>query len=338
MKKVFLLFLTVGLIVVIEVFQASGQQQMLAMTPMIEQAQQNYSSAMFAVEYPADQQQQVRQWIAQQTRQLQQSASEAGDAQQQPVAVLEQIADGQGQSVYYFGGLTQVLPELFPISGTLSVDFNDPEESGYYTADRTNPSAQMSYLQSAAIQVRPYWQSADQNCTQTTLWLFSKEESDWLDFKIRLCQQFDDLQLTLLQYQSADVSAPMRWRTLWTAGMSVAIGVLALITVIWQIRRDRSLNASLDRESLTVLLGRAVGVEALVSVLLIPALILLTMMLQGVRWNAYTNFIYTELFHLYGWLTLAMAISGVAGWLMLWRRRRRLKTDDEIGTRGEHHD
>ena len=282
MKKVFLLFLTVGLIVVIEVFQASGQQQMLAMTPMIEQAQQNYSSAMFAVEYPADQQQ-VRQWIAQQTRQLQQSASEAGDAQQQPVAVLEQIADGQGQSVYYFGGLTQVLPE-------------------------------------------------------TTLWLFSKEESDWLDFKIRLCQQFDDLQLTLLQYQSADVSAPIRWRTLWTAGMSVAIGVLALITVIWQIRRDRSLNASLDRESLTVLLGRAMGVEALVSVLLIPALILLTMMLQGVRWNAYTNFIYTELFHLYGWLTLAMAISGVAGWLMLWRRRRRLKTDDEIGTRGEHHD
>ena len=120
--------------------------------------------------------------------------------------------------------------------------------------------------------------------------------------------------------------------------ISVVIGVLALITVIWQIRRDRSLNASLDRESLTVLLGRAVGVEALVSVLLISALILLTMMLQGVRWNAYTNFIYTELFHLYGWLTLAMAISGVAGWLMLWRRRRRLKTDDEIGTRGEHHD
>ena len=95
-------------------------------------------------------------------------------------------------------------------------------------------------------------------------------------------------------------------------GIAAVVTLAALVLTLHEVRRQKKQTPA---ASALNILGRSFGVTVLIAMLEIPVLIILINRLQGVAWNYYTNFLYTDLFHLYGWIAAGFGFCAAAGWL-----------------------
>ena len=212
MKKLFLLGLTLALIVTIEGFQSSAQKQMLAEMPRLKWASAGYASACYEVQFSAGQQARQRERIAELIAVGQESeASEEDRLNARKLAVMEVKPDVESGRSFYYGGMKNPLHDLFPISGTPQISFNQAQQV-YYTANRKDLSApHMTMIQSADVRVEPFYNSVEQSGTSATLWFFAEQPSDWIALIYQLRQEFPDMTF-IKQPIAVDSTFLIRWR------------------------------------------------------------------------------------------------------------------------------
>ncbi|WP_302557385.1 hypothetical protein [Holdemania filiformis] len=316
MKKLFLLGLTLALIATIEGFQSSAQKQMMAEMPRLKWASAGYASACYEVQFTAGQQARQRERIAELIAVGQESeASEEDRLNARKLAVMEVKPDAESGLSFYYGGMKNPLHDLFPVSGTPQISFNQAQPV-YYTADRKDLSApHMTMIQSADVRVEPFYNSVEQSGTSAILWFFAEQPSDWIALIYQLRQEFPDMtfikQPITVDSTVSDTLANQRSGQI--IGIAAGITLAALALTLYEVRRQKKQTPA---ASALNILGRSCGMTGLIAVLEIPVLIILVNRLQGVAWNYYTNFLYTDLFHLYGWIAAGFGLCAAAGWLM----------------------
>ena len=302
MKKLFLLGLTLALIATIEGFQSSAQKQMIAEMPRLKWASAGYASACYEVQFTAGQQARQRERIAELIAVGQESeASEEDRLNARKLAVMEVKPDAESGLSFYYGGMKNPLHDLFPVSGTPQISFNQAQPV-YYTADRKDISApHMTMIQSADVRVEP--------------WFFAEQPSDWIALIYQLRQEFPDMtfikQPIAVDSTVSDTLANQRSGQIF--GIAAGITLAALALTLYEVRRQKKQTPA---ASALNILGRSCGMTGLIAVLEIPVLIILVNRLQGAAWNYYTNFLYTDLFHLYGWIAAGFGLCAAVGWLM----------------------
>lgn len=133
MKKLFLLGLTLALIATIEGFQSSAQKQMMAEMPRLKWASAGYASACYEVQFTAGQQASQRERIAELIAVGQESeASEEDRLNARKLAVMEVKPDAESGLSFYYGGMKNPLHDLFPVSGTPQISFNQAQPGLLY--------------------------------------------------------------------------------------------------------------------------------------------------------------------------------------------------------------
>ena len=172
----------------------------------------------------------------------------------------------------------------------------------------------MTMIQSADVRVEPFYNSVEQTGTTATLWFFAEQPSDWIALIYQLRQEFPDMtfikQPIAVDSTVSDTLANQRSGQLF--GIAAGITLAALALTLHEVRRQKKQTPA---ASALNILGRSCGMTGLIAVLEIPVLIILINRLQGVAWNYYTNFLYTDLFHLYGWIAAGFGFCAAAGWL-----------------------
>lgn len=315
MKKLFLLGLTLVLIATIEIFQSSAQKQMMDQMPRMQWAVSGYAAACYEVKFTEGQQAQQRQRMAELLAVGQENDdSEEDRLNARKLAVMEVKSSADGNSAYYYGGMKNPLHDLFPISGTPEISFNQAQAM-YYTANRKDSAMpQMTMIQSARVQVEPFYNSADQPGTKTTLWFFAEQPSDWIELIYQLRQEFPEMTWIKqpIQIETGISDSLSRQRSLMIGGIAAGVTLATLALTWYEVSRKKKQQPQL---SALDNLGQSCGLTGLIAFLEIPVLIVVVNRLQGVAWNYYTNFFYTDLFHLYGWISAGLVLCALIGWL-----------------------
>ena len=305
MKKLFLLVLTVLCIFTVESFQSSAQNQMMMNTPDFKTAMKGNSSAFYEVIFEEGHEKETREMIytmiskgnrAEDPNELKAKAMRIG--------VLE--VDKETPNVFYYAGMIPPVHNLFPISGIPEIEFNDKEETGYYSGIRhDDQAAYFSMIENGDIRLLP-WNRVEPDTEETVLYFFAQSPSEWLDLVYDLSQQFPDMTFrkkkldqvypyTQYSMMSQDYARRRKTQMLFTSGL---LTVLLAVTV---------LNGKLKGQKR----GKEYLSSAVISMGLIPAVILILSRFEHIPWNTYTTFYYNDLFHFYGLVTAGFALVGL---------------------------
>ena len=289
----------------IEGFQSSAQKQMMAEMPRLRWATAGYASACYEVQFTAGQQARRRGRIAELTAVGQESEdSEEDRLKARKLAVMEEKSFRTARIGLLLRG-HEKSSARFVSHFRYAQDQLQPGATGvlYRGSKRSRDAAYMTMIHSADVRVEPFYNSVEQAGSSALLWFFAEQPSDWIELIYPVASGIPGHDV----YQTAD---PCRYGGFRRAqrGRSRQIGWIAGGINAGRAGFDaftRCAGRNRKRRRLRPIRfwKKARPDRLAIAVLEIPALIILVNRAQGVAWNYYTNFLYTDLFHLYGWIT-----------------------------------